>query len=366
MWCFSGKCNKINGFPERQNSGTYGGRRYFECGQNEGWFVRKEHIVRVLKVNYDNPRVSCGVPIYLGQFKAMGIIRYVGRPQVTAPNTLSGDHKQTRYGVELIDFDRPRSVPSGSDTESFDGITFGDGTLCGRRYFHCFHGQNDKTRGVFLKAADLSVYVKPSRYNLLIHGFILMECGESMCIPSGVIRLMQSFGDQMQLRLTALIEPTSSDAAMGERVLKYESFDICNNICGPPITIRKSGSHTHSSRHDTTISGHYRFTESRTVDFGDYNTKWVTKREDLIFKLDDGSARNIFRSMDCDNEVPLFDKCDSIRQRWRHDIHLRDKDECDHSQILDHISELYQVTTNEIMEQFEQFNIQLYGLKMTS
>ena len=72
---------------------------------------------------------------------------------------------------------------------------------------------------------------------------------------------------------------------------------------GPPITIRKSGSHTHSSRYDTTISGHYRFTESKTVDFGDYKTKWVTKREDLIFKLDDGSARNIFRSMVCDEEL---------------------------------------------------------------
>ena len=68
---------------------------------------------------------------------------------------------------------------------------------------------------------------------------------------------------------------------------------------------------------------------------------------------------------DCDNEVPLFGKTyESIRQRWRHDVHRRDKDECDHSEIIDHISKLYHVTTKEIMDQFNLLNIQLYGLKV--
>lgn len=261
---FRKKCNKMNGFPQTQNSGLFGEIRYFECGPNEGWFVRKEQIARVLKVNYDNPRVSCGIPIYLKQFDSMGIIRYVGRPEIE-PKSDRSTQNNTKYGIELLDFNgfrrsktdemdrNPGSCPDAnpdaireSERDSDrapnresdenpnpdpypdpDSFQFTDGTLCGQKCFHCVSDY-----GVFLEASDLSVFVQPSRYNLLVHGYILMKCRESMRIPSGIIRLIQSYGDQMQLRLTGIIEITPSDAALGERVLKYESFNICNNICG--------------------------------------------------------------------------------------------------------------------------------------
>eukprot|EP01083_Nonionella_stella_P180100 641309_1 len=176
-------CNGINGFDANQNTGHIDNVCYFTSDAHEALFVHKGQIGRILKVNYDMPRLGIHSQIYLPQYKCNGTVKYIGRPHHT---------HLIYYGIEL-----------------------------------------DIGYGVYLDCTELSHWILPSRYNLLLHGFV---DSSDVNIPSGIVKLIKHYHNKMEIRLTSV--PQRIGDSIKVICKKYEPFDIDNNICGPAITIR--------------------------------------------------------------------------------------------------------------------------------
>ena len=163
---------------------------------------------------------------------------------------------------------------------------------------------------------------------------------------------------------------------MGNRILsesqmishrKYQLFDINNNMFGPSITVKKCGGNTQRQECQVSISGYYQFIKSKFLDLGDRNIRFVHRTEYEIMRFNNGGSETetIFRSIQTDNDIPLFKDYKTNRQRFNpyNNIHQNDKDlDIDPQKLIQEISDLYKVSPEEIKKQFKKYHIELYGL----
>jgi len=328
---------RFNNKLTRACAGHVDGVEYFECGDDqEGLFVRRSQIQRVVRVNYDAPRIYpnqlVDVPSSAGGGR--GWIRYIGKPHSDDDCNEDDIHIHAVYcGIETI----PSSGGGGGGS---------DGLFHGRRYFQC-----TTHSAVFVDISELSRYIVPSRFNLLCHG--LQQCAR-INIASGVVKLIESYCNVLEFRLTA--HPSSAHK-------KFEAFDVSNNIHGSSITAIACGGHTQRKVCKTLIAGHYQFFKSKCIDIGDRHTHWVHKTEYEITRvLHHGGTEKIFRHISTDNPLPIFRDYASFRTQFRHDIHRDDVDNCDAKKVFAEICALYGLQAHDMAQQLQRHKIKLYGL----
>eukprot|EP01084_Bolivina_argentea_P116226 206542_1 len=319
--------NKINGFPPNQNNGYVNKICYFKTTDtSNGLFVTKQQITRVIKVNYNNPRVAINEQIYIPQYKCNGSIKYIGKTQLKHEQHIH----DICYGIQL--------------------------NKCNNKNKNKLNQCNNYD--ILLHSTDLGHCIVASRYNLLIHGMYHSVDSKYTNITSGIIQLIQCYYNRVEITLIS----------KQLKCKQYQLLDINNNICGPTITVKKCGSGTHCKTFETKICGHYQFFKN-SLDDTDDNDRFVRKTLFEILKLENGKQpKKIFRYIDsvsyCDeNELPVLLDFKSEGRRNRHNYHQNDVDDCDHENVLQDIACLYGLDKDQIKNHFGK-KIQLYGLSI--